>query len=331
MKPLLGSHHLAAEDPLLVGVHVDGSATARAIVHQTDDALQSVAVGLYPTWLPEAGAVDGTARLEQVAATTLADRLARRSPDYGPYLRALTTSAVTGRPLDDTVALELRIGGVLRVIARSYARSALVVLVPSGDPVPRFAPALADAAEWIAAHGDIAVWIDVTTTDGLGRYLLVDLTARPEGAVVPGVAPTADPSQRVDIPPVEGMPAPNSPAEQALERHLSSQPWAVGRRWNTLVATSSTLDVPMRVDLVWRDVGVVVEIDGPDHRTPEKYAADRRRDNTLQRIGHLVLRYTNEQVLHDVAQVAGELEQTLAARGTLVRFPPRASTPVPRG
>ena len=58
----------------------------------------------------------------------------------------------------------------------------------------------------------------------------------------------------------------------------------------------------------------VVEIDGPDHLNTDKYAADRVRDRALQREGFMVLRYTNDEVLGDVARILDELERFLEDR-----------------
>lgn len=323
VQPLLGTDP-TGDDPVRIGIVVDPTGPARTVVEQCDSALQAVVVGLFPSWLPGADAIDGSATLDRYAAESLADKAGRSSPDYAPYLREVTVAAVTGRQVGGELALERRIRGAARVIARSYSRAPLVVLVPSRAADDRAIAALGDAAEWIAAHGEVAVWIDVTEVDGLDRFALLDLVP-PSAGPIEKVA-TDRPAERVTIPPVTGLPAPNSPAEQLLERHLARQEWARDRRWNTLVATRSRLDAPMRVDLLWRDAMVVVEIDGADHRAAAKYAADRTRDNLLQRHGFVVLRYTNEQVLHDVAAVATELRRVLVERGTVVQFPQEART-----
>ncbi|GAA1887274.1 endonuclease domain-containing protein [Williamsia serinedens] len=323
VRTLLGADPLA-DDPVLLGIRVDASTSARTIVEDCDAALQSIAVGLFPSWLPGSDAIDGSATLDLSAAETLVDRLCRSSPDYAPYLRAVASAALTGRPVATGLALEQRIRGALRIIARSYRRALVVVLTPTMPAGGSGSAALGETAEWVAAHGEVAVWIDVPDGDCLSRYPIVELTSLVGDPVDTASSPT--PAEKVTIPPVAGLPAPNSPAEQVLERHLARQDWARDRRWNTLVATPSHLDAPMRVDLLWRDAMVVVEIDGADHRVAAKYAADRIRDNLLQRHGYIVLRYTNDQVLDDVAAVAAELQRVLVERGTVVQFPGEART-----
>jgi very-short-patch-repair endonuclease len=45
--------------------------------------------------------------------------------------------------------------------------------------------------------------------------------------------------------------------------------------------------------------GVVVEVDGPEHREPNHYYQDRLRDYELLISGYLVLRIPNELVMSD--------------------------------
>ena len=55
-----------------------------------------------------------------------------------------------------------------------------------------------------------------------------------------------------------------------------------------------------RVDLLCQAHRVVVELDGPEHRTEPKFGNDRHRDYELLTAGYLVLRLTNEQVAADL-------------------------------
>jgi very-short-patch-repair endonuclease len=60
-----------------------------------------------------------------------------------------------------------------------------------------------------------------------------------------------------------------------------------------------------RVDFVWRDVRLVVEVDGYRyHRAPSRFEADRERDVTLRLKGWRVLRFTWRQVTERAAWVA---------------------------
>jgi very-short-patch-repair endonuclease len=82
------------------------------------------------------------------------------------------------------------------------------------------------------------------------------------------------------------------------------------------IARRAGLDQPLtqqvvnglKVDFFWRDLGLVVEVDGLRyHRTPEQQARDRRRDQMHQEAGMTPLRFTYAQVAFE----ADEVESTL--------------------
>ena len=55
-----------------------------------------------------------------------------------------------------------------------------------------------------------------------------------------------------------------------------------------------------RVDLVWREGKLLIEVDGEDHFNNDiKYEADRVRDYELNLSGYFVLRLTSRQILAD--------------------------------
>ena len=50
------------------------------------------------------------------------------------------------------------------------------------------------------------------------------------------------------------------------------------------------------VDFLIVSAGLVIEIDGRQHKLPEHIEADRKRDQELNLLGFTVLRYTNEDI-----------------------------------
>ncbi|MFF4416885.1 endonuclease domain-containing protein [Streptosporangium sp. NPDC001559] len=109
---------------------------------------------------------------------------------------------------------------------------------------------------------------------------------------------------------VAGRPHPGSSVEAILERALSAHTWAAGRAWNQTYQPHPLVN-PIKVDLIWQTERCVVELDGPDHRSPRKLAEDRLRDERLIEDGYAVIRFTNERVLTDMPAVLRELKRFL--------------------
>lgn len=87
----------------------------------------------------------------------------------------------------------------------------------------------------------------------------------------------------------------------------------MGRRWNH-VYQWHVLGRQYRLDLFWPDDGLVVEVDGLEHRGRLRFADDRRRDVQLQLLGYDVLRFTTEDVLSDVQATVLRIRQLLGQR-----------------
>jgi hypothetical protein len=119
------------------------------------------------------------------------------------------------------------------------------------------------------------------------------------------------------------------PGSAALRRalslhlpHLAETRSLLERRFLLLVERSG-LPLPevnaivegLMVDALWRDAGVVVELDG--HRAHARAAAserDRGRELALRAAGFTVLRYTWQQVRHKRAAVIADLRAALERR-----------------
>lgn len=164
------------------------------------------------------------------------------------------------------------------------------------------------ALEWLARHGEVSVlaltseWPLDAAFDrilhGVRRFR--QAPAQPAGtseyiAAKPDGAPTVV----IALPPAsEGLPHPMSPIEQKLYRLIQAdnelRPLFV---FNKTVPGLPLLNA--RVDLVWLDGRVAVEIDGHEHRAVSKFRADRHRDYELMCAGYRVLRMTNEDVEAD--------------------------------
>lgn len=189
--------------------------------------------------------------------------------------------------------------------------------------------ALVAAAEWLADHGRMAVWLAgaALRADDRVRAARILLSPRLRTVIAETTAPgatnrTAAPAgdstpagtaPELDYPALSGVP--RSETERALEKALQQRDWAAGRHWNYRYERGP-LSVVYRLDLYWPQEAVVVEVDGPDHRHPAKFAADRQRDNALTIDGLRILRFTNERVHTDIGAVLHHIEKLLTQRRT---------------
>jgi very-short-patch-repair endonuclease len=69
-----------------------------------------------------------------------------------------------------------------------------------------------------------------------------------------------------------------------------------------------------RVDLLWREGRVVVELDGPEHQSDANFANDRHRDYGLLVSGYLVLRITNDQAETDLQHAIEKIRAVVRFR-----------------
>jgi very-short-patch-repair endonuclease len=295
------------------------------------DELDRAAVALFPSWLPGAERLDPSQGLGVPAVRALAAEAAGRSPNFRPFLADLAERGLLGRIGGSRFPAEVRAAGLARVIADAYGRSSTAMLIEVPEDL-RAADerVLVASAEWLAHRGHFTVWLAGaplrivdrvrTVSVTLPGYLtrLVEDVDEPDTGGTSGTTVGVDEDVQVSrgtfgYPPLSGLPRRDSVAERALENALESCQWAQGRRWNHTYEWH-LLAKPYRLDLFWAAEGLVVEVDGPDHRGRLKFADDRRRDVQLQLLGYDVLRFTNDQVLSDLHATVAKIKQMLDKR-----------------
>jgi len=84
-------------------------------------------------------------------------------------------------------------------------------------------------------------------------------------------------------------------------------------RCNVVVPLGLERTAP-RVDFLWPEGRIVVELDGPEHRGEPKFGADRHRDYELLVAGYLVLRITNEQAETDLPRAVEKIRDVVRLR-----------------
>ena len=239
----------------------------------------------------------------------LARRHAANSEHFGPFLADVGEAALLGRPRVERFPPEVQARGLARILADAYRRADVVLLVDGSTELAEDEQKSAELAlSWLANHG-IGVWL----TDGM--LACVDRFPTMVIGISPDVGPIASSPQLavkiLDIPAPLGQPHPLSDAEQRLASALAHCEWAGEYHWNQ-ERNEDSLVPRIRVDLIWPAERCVVEIDGPDHRTAQKYAADRRRDNALTLAGFRVLRFTNDQIVDDMSWVLDIIKTMLS-------------------
>ncbi|KAA0094013.1 DUF559 domain-containing protein [Mycolicibacterium sp. P1-18] len=285
--------------------------SAQDVVDDVLRRLETIAIELFPAWLPAAAAVDSTSDFDRRIVRDIAHRQAADTAHFGPFLADLAEAALRDGPAERRFDRDVRARGLTRVLADSYGRDGVSLLIgESGPPTDDGQRRAALALDWLADHG-VGTWLIAGVLPLVDRYPTWQLAVP---AYLEALSPDAPPAP-VDYPALAGLPHPASAAEQALERRLARCAWAVGRTWNQQYSGGSLVP-PIRVDLMWPAERCVVEIDGPDHRGSLKYAADRRRDNGLTLDGFAVLRFTNDEIDDDPARVLGVIEALLSKKRT---------------
>lgn len=275
------------------------------VVDATSRFLVSTIGALFPAWLEEAEGIDTAAGVGAAAVRALAQQAAASRDLFGPFMDAMSTAALrNGRDASvtgfapQTVLRECR-----KLFERSYDSSS-IALVLALDGASALSARQEEDAIWVAGVAPFTMRIVGSAASDLQRARVERATDRP-------MAQGGEAGRYVT--PLSGRPAPLSEAETRLEALLSRCDWASGRRWNHLL-TPGPLEAPLRVDLLFEAERCIVEVDGAEHASLRRYAADRRRDRTLQRMGYAVLRFTNHEVLDDLHKTVAEIKTYLSSR-----------------
>lgn len=266
---------------------------ADRILSQLLDDLAELALGLWPRWYGR----------HDVSINDLLQQ-ARVDPRVSaPWLRAAAKRCAAGfRPRFRRAPRRIEFIQLMQAIDPSNP-----VLIASIDLVSvRRAAATIQALEWCAGQGSSVVAtmpVPPPLTPPFDRILYgaVELM-RPEVPV------------RSRFIPAFGQPHPASQIEQKVEAALRCDP-ELGRLFacNQLIELSSLGKRP-RVDLLWREGRVVVELDGPEHRADPQFADDRHRDYELLVEGYLVLRITNDQIETDLPRAIEKIRAVVRYR-----------------
>jgi very-short-patch-repair endonuclease len=269
-----------------------GRSTTDAIMDQLLDDLADLALERWPLWYGHSGSTQEN--LIQLAAT---DRRVS-----APWLRAAVKRVGLGRrPRFRRAARALEFVQLMRAVDPSDP-----ILIAAIDPTsPSRAAAVTQVLEWCAAHGTpfVATFSISPPSDAPYDRLLYGAVE-----VIREVVPAR--ARFIEV----GARAHHASAiEQRVEAALRRDP-----ELGPLFLCNETVTVEgfgwHRVDLLWREGGIVVELDGPDHQLDPKFTNDRHRDYELLVAGYLVLRITNDQVETDLQRAVEKIRAVVRYR-----------------
>ena len=306
LRELLDQVEHVPDDRRALFVRLGPARSVEAYVEHIIAVLAETAIRLWPVWFTDVSfALCCDNALGRDAAGVIAREAAARAPSISStWVEAAARLALAGRPPRVPAALPAI---ELAQLSQAISRVGLVLVtdVSTSADAPR-AAALAHALEWIAQHSRatvVALFPGLPPLDSpfdriLYRAHRVIADTSPEGSDSETEARERVGSE-IWLAPWHGAPHPLSEIEQRLAAMLSDD-----AELATLFCFNWFVDTVRgsrpKVDLVWIDGRLVVELDGyPDHSTRRAFIGDRHRDYELALSGYTVLRLANDEVAQD--------------------------------
>ncbi|MGQ0446127.1 MAG: endonuclease domain-containing protein [Beijerinckiaceae bacterium] len=321
MRELVDQAEHIPDDRRALFVRLWPAGNIETYVEQVIAVLAETAMRLWPVWFTDVSFAmccdDALGR--QAAGVIARDAAARASGASSTWAEAAARLALAGRPP--------RVAGVLPAIelaqlslAVSRVGLVLVADVRAAADAPS-AAALAHALEWIAQHSRaavVALFAKVPPLDSPFDRILYG--ARTAIADAGSGLPRPEPEGRdrigseIWLAPWRGAPHPLSEIEQRLAALLRDDTeLAALFCFNWFVDT--VRGSRPKVDLVWIEGRLVVELDGySDHATRRAFTGDRHRDYELALSGYTVLRLANDEVVQDYGRAIEKIRDLVRLR-----------------
>jgi very-short-patch-repair endonuclease len=295
--------------------------TAAAYVEQVIAAIATTAMRLWPCWFTDVSfAMCRDDTLGRQAAVIIAREAAARVPGVSAaWSEAAAALALSGR--------SARVAGTLPAVeltqlSHAISRFGLVLVVDLAEAAAALnTAALVHALEWVAYQSHaavIALFAALPSLDSpferiLYRAHRVAADADPELAL-PAAEIRHGGGSEVWLAPWRGAPHPLSEIEQRLAKMLRDDAELAALFYFNLPIDTVRGSRP-KVDLVWPDGRLVVELDGyPDHTTRRAFIGDRHRDYELTLSGFTVLRLANEEVAQDFGRAIEKIRDLVRLR-----------------
>jgi Protein of unknown function (DUF559) len=264
---------------------LDGPATIASAIDRTLDDLADLAASLWPNWMDRSSPSNDALGL------------------LANWRDAAIRFASTGRrPRFPRLAREIELAHLLSVLP------GLVLLVQIDSFQREKAASTILAIDWCRRHGATVVTLlaDEPANDAPWDLVLYD-AIRIEALPI-------EPAAHRLIPALPIVSSSGSVTERRMREALKATPDLAGLFEDEITIQLGPLGPTPRVDLLWREGKVVVELDGPEHERDPDYGADRHRDYELLVAGYLVLRLTNAEVQLDLSRSMEKVRRVVNLR-----------------
>jgi very-short-patch-repair endonuclease len=203
----------------------------------------------------------------------------------------------------------------------------LIAVVTLEGSSPQSTLPVVRAFEWLAANANVAIAIlcrELPPREPpFDRLMYGAQSVRPEillpTQVENAASEVADeesfdvPSVTLLLPPVHGRPHPQSAIEQRLSKMIEADAELMSKFVFNARVEDASLKSP-KVDLLWAEGRLVIELDGDEHRGRRAYRDDRHRDYELLCAGYAVVRIPNDEIVEDFARALEKIRSIVRLR-----------------
>ncbi len=319
LRELVDHAEHVPDDRRVLFVPLRPARSVDAYVEQAVAALAETAMRLWPMWFTDVSfAMCGDDALGRQAAGAIAREAAGRLPGVdAAWVEAAARLALGGRSprvAGAAAAIELA------QLSLAINRRGLVLVIDAGAAAQTLG-ALAHVLEWAAQHARAAVvtlFAELPPMDSPFDRILFGarhiIAEADPGIAVAGPETSNSAGLATWLVPWRGAPHPLSEIEQRLAAMLDNDAELAGLFcFNWFVDTVG--GSRPKVDLVWMDGRLVVELDGyADHATRRAFIGDRHRDYQLTLSGYTVLRLANDEVVQDFGRAVEKIRDLVRLR-----------------
>ncbi len=333
VQRLIRTHVGAAQERRLIYVPIGRAESVRQDIASIVDWMAQLALSSWPVWF---GDVDfGWYRDDALGNEQLRHRIrelaGRDSRISETWVIAAARQAARGSVPRVSTAQELE----LHQLSLTISLAGVIFFVPLPPQYGRHAAQVAtEVVEWLARHASAAVvslmpagWPDEAPVDRLLFDALhlaeSDGTARVELGAEPALKEAPDRTQDSDplavstalaVSTIRGFPHPLSNVEKRLWAYLADDE-ELGAIFSFNQNVLTIRGHSPRVDLLWAEGRLVVELDGfADHGMRDAFERDRHRDYELLLSGYRVLRITNDEINRDLEAAVGKIRDVVRQR-----------------